>query len=722
MAIKPNKKGVVKGTKKKDKITWQNKKAWKKALTVNAGAGNDVINFAKSNYKNTINGQAGSDKITGGKKNDKITGGAGNDTINAGLGNNTLYFSKGDGKDTVLNGKGTDTLVFKTEKNINNIKAAYSGNNVIVTYTGGSVILKDYKNGGHSAKYIQVGSTKKAVADYLKPPVPPTPVINEITGTEDDDVLTGTNSPDRIYGLGGDDTIMGGKGNDTLTGGAGNDDFVFTIGDGNDVITDAQSITEQIDYIITNMETVTNGISFARGAGDSTSLIISYGNNDSVEVQNYFTYDDDAQDYVRRTGTIAYFGIQDFYGTQAGYCGLHWQKSPITGEWGMYALQNSSVYPYNPLVTVPNMQNYLVGNSENETISGDVKDDIINGGGGNDTITGGKGNDYLIGGSGNDTFVFSNGDGYDVITDATNNEYISFEYQYDFSKFSFTRGTTTGHETSLYVNYDNGVGNNVVEIQGYFTFNTEIQEYVMSDNALKSFVLYDEEAAPGVYHTEYTLEWKKSPITNEYGMYAIIDTPDAINQLVGVEGINNYITSGTKAERLFGKEKDDILLGGAGNDVIFCMDGNDYMDGGEGADTYIMSSASELKVIADSGSAVDDIVSVTVNKANLKVFYDVTYNAGGNTYNSLYVFSDNAFDGTCLRIDQKTTNNTQLVGSINSKDNTITDIDGLAEATATWLSTNAADYGYSAMNIMNSTNDTLKAELLAIADNYWQHA
>ena len=46
------KKNKVTGTKKKDKIVSTGKGIWKKALTVNAGKGNDVINFKKSNYKN----------------------------------------------------------------------------------------------------------------------------------------------------------------------------------------------------------------------------------------------------------------------------------------------------------------------------------------------------------------------------------------------------------------------------------------------------------------------------------------------------------------------------------------------------------------------------------------------------------------------------------------------------------------------------------------------
>ena len=50
--FKPDKKGIVKGTKKNDKIVWQNSKEWKKALTVNALAGNDTIDFKKSKWNN----------------------------------------------------------------------------------------------------------------------------------------------------------------------------------------------------------------------------------------------------------------------------------------------------------------------------------------------------------------------------------------------------------------------------------------------------------------------------------------------------------------------------------------------------------------------------------------------------------------------------------------------------------------------------------------------
>ena len=47
-----------------------------KGVTINSGAGNDVINFKKSKYKNKLYGQNGNDTIYGGTKNDLIDGGS----------------------------------------------------------------------------------------------------------------------------------------------------------------------------------------------------------------------------------------------------------------------------------------------------------------------------------------------------------------------------------------------------------------------------------------------------------------------------------------------------------------------------------------------------------------------------------------------------------------------------------------------------------------------
>ncbi len=66
-------------------------------------------------------------------------------------------------------------------------------------------------------------------------------------GTPGNDYLNGGNGKDKLYGGNGKDTLNGGNGNDLLcgglgsdilTGGNGNDKFVFTAGEGTDIITD----------------------------------------------------------------------------------------------------------------------------------------------------------------------------------------------------------------------------------------------------------------------------------------------------------------------------------------------------------------------------------------------------------------------------------------------------------------------------------------------------
>ena len=229
----------VTGTNKKDKITWQNKKAWQKALNVYANGGNDVINFAKSKYKN------------------KIYGGKGDDTITAGKGNNTVYFNKGDGKDTVLNGGGVDTLVFSKETK-KTLKAKISGKNIILTGKKGknTVILKNLMNGNHSAQYVTIGK-KKVKVETLIPVKNITSSSTSIKGSNLRDKITSTANNAVINALDGDDTITVSGNNFTINTGKGNDvinitsaakgTVVVNKGDGNLVINGIENAVKVLD-------------------------------------------------------------------------------------------------------------------------------------------------------------------------------------------------------------------------------------------------------------------------------------------------------------------------------------------------------------------------------------------------------------------------------------------------------------------------------------------
>jgi Ca2+-binding RTX toxin-like protein len=56
----------------------------------------------------------------------------------------------------------------------------------------------------------------------------------------------GTPGNDTVLGGPGPDTVAGGLGNDTLSGGAGADTFLYTVGDGNDTITDFERGADQL--------------------------------------------------------------------------------------------------------------------------------------------------------------------------------------------------------------------------------------------------------------------------------------------------------------------------------------------------------------------------------------------------------------------------------------------------------------------------------------------
>jgi Ca2+-binding RTX toxin-like protein len=93
-------------------------------LTINAGAGNDIIRAATlpadiigltidaGGGNDTITGSQGDDQLLGGDGNDVVTGGRGNDTAQLGNGNDTFVWNPGDGSDVVEGEAGTDTLLF----------------------------------------------------------------------------------------------------------------------------------------------------------------------------------------------------------------------------------------------------------------------------------------------------------------------------------------------------------------------------------------------------------------------------------------------------------------------------------------------------------------------------------------------------------------------------------------------------------------------------------
>ncbi|WP_274603605.1 calcium-binding protein, partial [Rhizobium sp. CFBP 8762] len=165
-------------------------------------------------------------------------------------------------------------------------------------------------------------------------------------------------SDDIVVGSGQADQLAGGLGDDELYGGQGNDTYVFTRGDGRDVIDDV------------------NGANWITIAGyQPDELRVSQ--IDPARTELVVSFADSTDEIVLRfgKGTGASYTIQFSDGTTLSLDTLR-QMAELTGDW---------------------------------------QDELLRGKSGNETFSGSQGNDVLIGGGGDDIYRFNRGDGQDRI-------------------------------------------------------------------------------------------------------------------------------------------------------------------------------------------------------------------------------------------------------------------------------------------------------------------
>ncbi len=163
-----------------------------------------------------LEGGAGDDEISGGLDVDFLKGGEGEDRLDAGAGDDVSFGN--DGNDTVDGGEGADR--------------AFGGAGADLV-TGGQGADQIFGGDGHDV--LDGGADE-----------------DNIYGGQGTDVLQGGVGADRLFGGDGQDTVSGGQGADHLWGGGGLSDtdadiFIYTQGDGQDMIHDFSGSIDQID-------------------------------------------------------------------------------------------------------------------------------------------------------------------------------------------------------------------------------------------------------------------------------------------------------------------------------------------------------------------------------------------------------------------------------------------------------------------------------------------
>lgn len=310
----------------------------------------NVENLIGTAFGDTLGGDAAANRLEGRGGNDRLEGRAGDDVLAGGLGNDSL--EGGEGADTLDGGEGIDTADY-----------FLSSAAVQVSLAGGTA------SGGDAG------------GDQLTS-------IENLTGSDFDDVLIGDSGNNVLFGRRGSDLLVGGDGDDTLIGGQGAD--TMQGGAGFDIVDYTGSATGVVVDLA-------NGLA---GSGDAqgdtfADIEVIQGSHHADQLlgdagANRFRGGDGADLIDGRGGT----DIAD-YSTSDGAVVINLATGQGSG----------ADAAGDQLLSIE----HVIGSGHADQLTGSA---------GADTFDGGYGNDVLAGGAGSDTYVF----GYDSKEDTVNEQ------------------------------------------------------------------------------------------------------------------------------------------------------------------------------------------------------------------------------------------------------------------------------------------------------------
>ncbi len=284
--------------------------------------------------------------------------------------------------------------------------------------------------------------------------------VENVTGTDFDDLLFGDAQNNVLIGLGGDDQIRANGGADTLDGGDGDD--LLRTGSGTDTLLGGGGFDRVSFYNLNATQGVVANLSTQTiandGFGNAETMSSIEGLGSHTRFADHFTGDDARNQFligggdtlyalggdddiqvddapVRLDGgagvdSITQFTLTRLVDTNAdGISEVEAATHGVTvslhsgriiddgfgGSGRLYSIENLGGSALNDDLTGDNGSNELTGHEGDDTLSGRNGDDVIDGG---------LGRDVLSGGSGADTFIYTSLDdssvaaaGRDVITD-----------------------------------------------------------------------------------------------------------------------------------------------------------------------------------------------------------------------------------------------------------------------------------------------------------------
>jgi Ca2+-binding RTX toxin-like protein len=318
-----------------------------------------------------IGGTTGADTQTGGSGNDTLVSSAGNDSLNGGAGTDTVDFSQESAPvSVILYGNqshglsiGVDTLTA-----IENIVGSQ---------------FNDLVYGDLGANLIQGGLGQ-----------------DTLDGAEGHDTLQGQDGGDLLNGLAGNDSLDGGEGNDSLYGWADLDTLIGGNGDDR-LFGGAQADVLDGGDGADNLEGDDGNDTLTGAVGNDT--LRGWNDNDSMDGGDG---DDALFGGAGADSMLGGLGADNLEGDDG--------NDTIAGGVGNDTLRG---WNDNDSLDGGDGDDLVVGWSGNDSLVGGLGNDQLFGDDGADTLVGGAGGDVLQGGLGNDVYTFATGFGFDGVKD-----------------------------------------------------------------------------------------------------------------------------------------------------------------------------------------------------------------------------------------------------------------------------------------------------------------
>jgi trimeric autotransporter adhesin len=534
-------------------------------VTEEVNAGTDLVQAMVSNF--SIAGFANVENLT-------FTGASGNATLTGNAGNNIL--TAGAGSDSLNGGAGADTLIGR------------AGNDVYVVDSLSDVVTET-ANEGTDLIQTTVSSYSIAGAGFAN-------VENlSFVGTGNAS-LTGSAIVNALTGGSGNDTLDGGAGADTLTGGYGDDIYyvdnvsdvvvelfgdntkdqeIFSMGNKNDVVVVAATVTNYVLTANANVEDMMAAGAYTGGVGTDTA--------------------------INMTGNEL---AQGLIGNNA--------NNVLKGEAGDDA---------------------LVGWGGDDTLFGGVGLDFFVGGAGNDLMQGDAGSDAFL-----FNYKFSQGwdllgrsfalvatGGNDTVDGGTEADFIFMSGSVSDYTITFT-GQTVPYK--IETNLGKGV-NGAAESMVFSSIETLMFGDIDYFSAASSYNLLMGTANNDTLNASTGMDYIHGGAGVDSASYSTATAGVTVGLGVSTAGADYLVN----IENIIGSAFNDTLTGDTGNNVLDGGAGNDTLVGGTGNDTYVVDSISD--VVTENVNAGTDEIQTALSNFSIATGYanieNLSYTGTGNT-------------------------------------------------------------------------------------------